>query len=73
MATSAVLISIATAAGVAAAPVTIVVIAGCSIIAGVAASNAVEQYGEDVGGNIGEGAVDLGQNLLDITREELRR
>lgn len=73
MATSAILISIATAAGVAAAPVTIVVIAGCSIIASVAASNAVEQYGEEVGGNIGEEVVDIGQNVLNKTREELRR
>ena len=71
--TSAILITIAGAAGVAAAPVTIVIIAGCSIMAGVAASNAVEQYGEDLGGNIGEEAIDLGQNVLNKTREELRK
>lgn len=71
--TSTVLVSIAVAAGVSTAPVTIVVIAGCSIMAGVAASNAVEQYGEDIGGNIGEEVVDLGHNVLSISKQELRR
>ena len=72
-ATSAVLVSIATTVGVATAPATIIVIAGCSIIAGVAASSVVGQYGEDIGGNIGEEAVDLRQNVLNRTREEIRR
>lgn len=63
VATTAVLVTIAGAAGVAAAPVTLIVIAGCSIVAGVAASSAVEGVGEEIGGNAGVGAVNLWQNL----------
>lgn len=55
--TSGVLIAVAGAAGVASAPLTIVVIAGCSIALGVIASNFAEQYGEDIGGKVGEGVV----------------
>jgi hypothetical protein len=74
--TSTILVSIAVAAGVSTAPVTVVVIAGCSIIAGVAASNAVEQYGKDIGGSIGEKSVELWQNGVNKTDEfveELKR
>lgn len=60
--TTAALISIATVAGVATAPVTLVVVAGCSIIASVMAANAVEKYGEDIGGNVGEMTVDYLKN-----------
>ena len=67
--TSTVLISVAVAAGVSTAPLTIVVIAGCSIMAAAAASNAVEQYGEDIGGNIGEKSVELWQNGVNKTDE----
>ena len=63
VATTAVLVTIAGAAGVATAPVTLIVIAGCSIFAGVAASSAVEGVGEEIGGNAGAGAVNLWQSL----------
>lgn len=63
VATTAVLVTIAGAAGVATAPVTLIVIAGCSIVAGVAASSAVEGLGEEIGGNAGAGAVNLWQSL----------
>lgn len=63
VATTAVLVTIAGAAGVATAPVTLIVIAGCSIVAGVAASSAVESFGEKIGGNAGAGAVNLWQSL----------
>ena len=43
--------------------VTLIVIAGCSIFAGVAASSAVEGVGEEIGGNAGAGAVNLWQSL----------
>ena len=63
VATTAVLVTIAGAAGVATAPVTLIVIAGCSIVAGVAASSAVEGVGEEVGGNAGAWAVNKWQSL----------
>lgn len=63
VATTAVLVTIAGAAGVATAPVTLIVIAGCSIVAGVAASSAVEGIGEEIGGNAGVGAVNFWQSL----------
>ena len=63
VATTAVLVTIAGAAGVATAPVTLIVIAGCSIFAGVAASSAVEGVGEEVGGNAGAWAVNKWQSL----------
>ena len=63
VATTAVLVTIAGAAGVATAPVTLIVIAGCSIVAGVAASSAVEGVGEEIGGNAGAWAVNKWQSL----------
>lgn len=63
VATTAVLVTIAGAAGVATAPVTLIVIAGCSIFAGVAASSAVEGVGEEIGGNAGAWAVNKWQSL----------
>lgn len=53
-ATTAVLVSVAGALGVATAPATIVIIAGCAIVAGVAASNAAEQPGRELGEKAGE-------------------
>lgn len=63
VATTAVLVTIAGAAGVATVPVTLIVIAGCSIFAGVAASSAVEGVGEEIGGNAGAWAVNKWQSL----------
>lgn len=63
VATTAVLVTIAGAAGVATAPVTLIVIAGCSIFAGVAASSAVEGVGEEIGGNAGAWAVNKWHSL----------
>lgn len=63
VATTAVLVTIAGAAGVATAPLTLIVIAGCSIVAGVAASSAVEGVGEEIGGNAGAWAVNKWQSL----------
>lgn len=63
MATTAVLVAVAGAAGVAAAPITIIVIAGCSIVAGVAASTVAEQYGEDLGEKAGVKTVEFWQDL----------
>ena len=60
--TTTVLIMIAGVAGIAMTPVTLVVIAGCSIIMGVAASNVAEGYGELYGGDVGVKAVEVLKN-----------
>ncbi len=57
-ATSAVLVTVAGALGVATAPATIVIIAGCAIVAGIAASNAAEQPGREFGEKAGVKAME---------------
>lgn len=68
-ATSAVLVTVAGAFGVATAPVTIVIIAGCAIIAGVAASNAAEPYGRNVGEKAGEKAIETWKSISKNTKQ----